>query len=62
VLIKLIPPALAGLDAVIGIKVEKQRSEALLLRPLLLLILQPIADAHGPAVVFAAVANEDGAH
>ena len=39
VLIKLIPPALAGLDAVIGIKVEKQRSEALLLRPLLLLIL-----------------------
>jgi hypothetical protein len=29
---------------------------------LLLLILQPIADALGPAFVFAAMTNEDGAH
>lgn len=62
VLIELIPPALAGLNASVGVEVEKQRAEALLLGPLLLLILQPITDPLGPGVVVAAVADEDGAH
>jgi hypothetical protein len=62
VLIELIPPALAGLNAIVGVEVEKQRAEALLLGPLLLLILQPITDPLGPGVVVAAVADEDGAH
>jgi hypothetical protein len=62
VLIELIPPALADLDAVVGIKVEKQRAEPLLLGPLLLLILQPITDPLCPGVVVTAVADENGAH
>ncbi len=61
-LIELIPPALAGLNAIVGVEVEKLRAEALLLGPLLLLILQPITDPRGPGVVVAAVADEDGAH
>ena len=60
--IELIPPALAGLNASVGVEVEKQRAEALLLGPLLLLIFQPITDPLGPGVVVAAVADEDGAH
>ena len=62
VLIQLISPSLAGLDAIDGIEVEKQRPETLLLGPLLAPIQQPIADLLGPAVVVAAVADEDGAH
>jgi|LakMenEpi03Aug12_release.lakeMendotaPanAssembly.Ray.scaffolds.fasta_scaffold321944_3 hypothetical protein len=48
VLIELIPPALAGMNAIVGVEVEKQRAEALLLGPLLLLILQHLP---GPAGV-----------
>jgi len=46
----------------VGVEVKKQRAEALLLGPLLLLMLQPIMDPLGPDVVAAAVADEDGAH
>lgn len=50
---ELIPPAFADLHAVIGIEVEKHRAKALLLRPLLPLIQQPIAKPLGPGVVLA---------
>jgi hypothetical protein len=49
----LIPPAFADLYAVIGIEVEKHRAKAMLLRPLLPLIQQPIAKPLGPGVVLA---------
>jgi hypothetical protein len=64
-LIERIPPTLAGLNASVGVEVEKQRAKVLHLEPLLLLILQPITAPLGPGVVVAAVAavaDEDGAH
>ncbi len=64
---QLFTPALANIDAVLLIDIEKQREVALLLFPLFLLPLllfveQPVPDALGPGVVLMAVADEDRAH